>query len=67
MGGALDLGAVQAGIDFVEEQQLRLHRQRLGEFEALAHRQSQRSRGLIGLRFKADKGEMRARFFPRTI
>ena len=65
-GRALDLGAVQSGIDLVEEQQLGLHRQRLGEFQALAHRQRQRRRGLIGLRFQADKGEMFARASSRA-
>ncbi len=32
LGGARDLGAVEAGIDFIEEQKLWLHRQRLREF-----------------------------------
>src|SRR4051795_9515938 len=62
---AFDFGAVQACIDFVEEQQLRLHGERLREFKALAHCQCQRCCGLSGLRLEANEREVRARFLSR--
>jgi hypothetical protein len=40
--------------------QLRLHRQRLGQLQPLAHGQCQRCRGLVGLCVEANECEMRA-------
>ena len=61
----VDLRRVQAGHDLVEQQQLRLHRQRLGQFEPLAVGAAERVGALIERDAEAGKIEQRPRLLAR--
>src|SRR3954463_12608912 len=54
-------GLVETGVDLVEHQETRPHGEAFGKFQALATRQGQRRRRLIGHVGQAGKGQMLAR------
>src|SRR5262249_20819745 len=57
----VDFAGIEPGIHLVEQQDARIHRDALGKLEALAIRQGQGARPLVGERAEADKVDVPAR------